>query len=153
MIRTLLWLLAGAVLGGIIHIVVILALPIFATQDVWTRITALGAVEKAMVLPAPALGEPNPLRLGNSYGVLISGPGNGLQAGVVSTHVLDAGSTGETDELIFAAPFIDDTIAPDLMVTTGRLKRIERRAIIDTIIPNGAYFSVTLVPEAPELFR
>ncbi|MFD1944957.1 DUF1254 domain-containing protein [Paradevosia shaoguanensis] len=81
MIRTLLWLLAGAVLGGIIHIVVILALPIFATQDVWTRITALGAVEKAVVLPAPALGEPNPLRLDPdmAYAVcqvdLSSGPG------------------------------------------------------------------------------
>ncbi|GGF15503.1 membrane protein [Youhaiella tibetensis] len=63
MIRTLLWLLAGVLLGGIIHIVVILALPYFATEDVWSRVAALEAVDKPVVLPVPKPGEPNPLRL------------------------------------------------------------------------------------------
>ncbi len=63
MIRTLLWLLAGLLLGGVIHIVTILALPLYATNDVWTRIAALNATDKVVVLPKVAPGEPNPLRL------------------------------------------------------------------------------------------
>jgi len=63
MIRTLLWILAGLLLGGIIHIVVILSLPLFATHDVWSRITELRATDKAVVLPAATPGAPNPLRL------------------------------------------------------------------------------------------
>jgi uncharacterized membrane protein len=63
MIRTLLWILAGLLLGGVIHIVVILTLPALASHDVWTRVTALQATDKAVVLPAIAPGQPNPLRL------------------------------------------------------------------------------------------
>jgi uncharacterized membrane protein len=61
--RTTLWLIGGVLLGAIIHIVVVLILPGFATNDIWTRVTALGAFEKVAVLPAVAAGEPNPLGL------------------------------------------------------------------------------------------
>jgi len=81
MIRTLLWIFAGVLLGGVIHILVILALPSFATQDLWSRISALDAMDKAVVLEVPKPGEPNPLRLdpNMAYAVcqvdLSSGPG------------------------------------------------------------------------------
>ena len=79
--RTLLWLGAGVILGVIIHLAVILSLPGFATRDVWTRISALGAVNKPVVLPAIVPGTANPLRLDPelSYAVcqvnLAAGPG------------------------------------------------------------------------------
>ncbi len=63
MIRTLLWLLGGAILGGIIHIVVILTLPLLAEETAWTRIGALNAQNRIVTLPRPAPGEPNPLHL------------------------------------------------------------------------------------------
>lgn len=71
MIRTLLWLLGGAILGGIIHIVVILTLPALAEDTIWTRITALNAVNNMVVLPQVLPGEPNPLGLDPdlAYGV------------------------------------------------------------------------------------
>ena len=46
MIRTLLWLVAGVVLGGIIHIIVILTLPALAEENVWTRVAALNATNR-----------------------------------------------------------------------------------------------------------
>lgn len=63
MTRILLWIFGGVLLGGIIHIAVILTLPALASQNVWTRVEALNATDKAVVLPAIAPGEPNPLRL------------------------------------------------------------------------------------------
>jgi len=63
MIRTLAWIFAGLVLGGIIHIVVILTLPTLASEGLWSRATALGAAAKTVVLPAVVAGEPNPLHL------------------------------------------------------------------------------------------
>ena len=63
MIRTGLWIFAGLVLGGIIHIVVILMLPALSATAAWDRIEALGPVEGTRVLAAVAAGEPNPLRL------------------------------------------------------------------------------------------
>jgi uncharacterized membrane protein len=61
--RTFLWVVAGIVLGGIIHIAVILALPALATEGLWPRVSALGALNKPVVLAVPAAGEPNPLHL------------------------------------------------------------------------------------------
>ena len=81
MMRALLWIFAGALLGGVIHILMILGLPSFASQDTWSRVMALDALDKAVVLPAPKPGEPNPLRLDPdlAYAVcridLASGPG------------------------------------------------------------------------------
>ncbi len=71
MIRTLLWLLGGLVLGGIIHIVVILTLPALAEDTIWTRITALDARDKMVILPQAMPGAPNPLGLDPdvAYGV------------------------------------------------------------------------------------
>lgn len=63
MIRPLLWLLAGAVLGGIIHIVVILTLPALAEQSLWTRVAEVEADNRMVILPPVRAGEPNPLGL------------------------------------------------------------------------------------------
>lgn len=63
MTRFLLWLLGGVVLGGIIHIVVILTLPRLAEDTVWTRIAALEANDAMVILPPVAAGQPNPLGL------------------------------------------------------------------------------------------
>jgi uncharacterized membrane protein len=62
-IRWLLWIAAGLVLGAIIHIAVILSLPLLITESLWTRISTLDALNRPVVLAAPAAGEPNPLRL------------------------------------------------------------------------------------------
>jgi uncharacterized membrane protein len=53
MIRWLLWLLAGALLGGIVHLVAILILPRTATQDAYTRLTPVAAVNAVTPLPQP----------------------------------------------------------------------------------------------------
>ncbi|SEP77297.1 Uncharacterized membrane protein [Devosia sp. YR412] len=63
MTRALLWLLAGAVLGGIIHIIVILTLPALAEQSVWTRVASIDADNRMAILPPVKAGEPNPLGL------------------------------------------------------------------------------------------
>jgi len=63
MIRTLLWLVGGVVLGLIIHIVVILSLPVLASNTSWDRIMAMGAEDGVVVLPQVIAGEPNPFGL------------------------------------------------------------------------------------------
>lgn len=71
MIRTLLWLVGGVLLGGVIHIIVILTLPLLAEETAWTRIAAIEATNTMTILPPVAPGEPNPLHLDAalSYGV------------------------------------------------------------------------------------
>jgi uncharacterized membrane protein len=63
MIRPLLWVLAGVVLGGIIHIVVILTLPALTEQSLWTRVADIEADNRMVILPPVKAGEPNPLGL------------------------------------------------------------------------------------------
>lgn len=63
MTRFLLWLVGGVVLGGIIHIIVILALPRLAEETVWTRVAALEAGNRMVILPPVEAGQPNPLGL------------------------------------------------------------------------------------------
>ena len=63
MIRTLFYLIGGLLLGGIIHIVAILTLPLLADETAWTRVSALEASNRMLVLPAIGPGEPNPLHL------------------------------------------------------------------------------------------
>lgn len=63
MVRGALWVLAGLVLGGIIHIVVILAMPALAPTQAWDRLMALGADKGIVVLPQVKPGTDNPLRL------------------------------------------------------------------------------------------
>src|SRR5882757_3815105 len=54
MMRWLLWLLAGALLGGIVHLVAVLILPRSATQDAYTRLTPIAPVNAVAPLPQPA---------------------------------------------------------------------------------------------------
>jgi uncharacterized membrane protein len=63
MTRFLLWLLGGVVLGGIIHIIVILTLPRLAEQSLWTRVAEVEADNRMVILPPVQAGEPNPLGL------------------------------------------------------------------------------------------
>jgi len=81
MARFLLWVLFGVILGGLIHLVVILTLPDMASRDLATRLGELDAHENVVVIDAIAAGEPNPLGLDPElvYGVcqlsLQNGPG------------------------------------------------------------------------------
>ena len=63
MIRTLLWLVGGLILGGIIHITAILTLPLLAEETTWSRVSALEANNRMLVLERVAQGDPNPLHL------------------------------------------------------------------------------------------
>lgn len=79
--RFLLSLLAAIILGGLIHLIVILTLPNMATRDIWNRLAAYDAMETMVVLEAVEAGAPNPLGLDPElvYGVcqlaLRDGPG------------------------------------------------------------------------------
>ncbi|WP_417580328.1 hypothetical protein [Pelagibacterium sp.] len=63
MIRLLFWILGGVVLGGLIHLVVILTLPDAAVRDVWHRLEALAPLETVVVLSDLAPGDDNPMGL------------------------------------------------------------------------------------------
>jgi uncharacterized membrane protein len=54
MIRWLLWLLAGTLLGGIVHLVAILILPRSATQDAYTRLAPTSPVNIVVAVPPPS---------------------------------------------------------------------------------------------------
>jgi hypothetical protein len=54
MIRWLLWLLAGALLGGIVHLVAVLILPRTATQDAYTRLAPFAPVNLVVAVPQPS---------------------------------------------------------------------------------------------------
>lgn len=81
MSRLLFWIFGGAVLGGLIHLVVILTLPDAAVRDVWHRLEAMTPLEATLVLDDIAPGEVNPLGLDPAllYGIcrleLGDGPG------------------------------------------------------------------------------
>ena len=53
MMRWLLWLLAGALLGGIVHLATVLILPRTATQDAYSRLAAIAPVNAVAAIPAP----------------------------------------------------------------------------------------------------
>lgn len=53
MIRWLLWLLAGALLGGIVHLIAILILPTTATQDAYSRFASVAPVNKVTAVQQP----------------------------------------------------------------------------------------------------
>jgi uncharacterized membrane protein len=53
MIRWLFWVLGGVLLGGIVHIVTVLGLPRTATQDAYTRLSAIASVNTVASLPQP----------------------------------------------------------------------------------------------------
>ena len=54
MIRFLLWLLGGVLLGGVVHLATILLLPAMATQDAYSRLAPLAPVNKVVPVPAPS---------------------------------------------------------------------------------------------------
>jgi uncharacterized membrane protein len=53
-IRLLLWLLGGVLLGGIVHLATILLLPAMATQDAYSRLAPLAPVNRVVPVPAPS---------------------------------------------------------------------------------------------------
>lgn len=53
MIRWLLWLLAGLILGGIVHLVTVLTLPKAATRDAYARLESTTPVNAFTLLPEP----------------------------------------------------------------------------------------------------
>jgi len=54
MIRWLLWLMGGVLLGGVVHLATILILPQTATQDAYSRLLPLTPVNAVVPLPAPS---------------------------------------------------------------------------------------------------
>jgi uncharacterized membrane protein len=53
-IRFLLWLLGGVLLGGVVHLATVLLLPSMATQDAYSRLVPLTPVNKVVPVPAPS---------------------------------------------------------------------------------------------------
>jgi len=53
MIRGLLWVLAAVLLGGIVHLATVLAMPQTATEDAYSRLVPLTPVNAVAPLPAP----------------------------------------------------------------------------------------------------
>jgi uncharacterized membrane protein len=54
MMRWLLWLVGGTLLGGIVHLATVLALPKAATQDAYARIAVISPVNAVVALPPPS---------------------------------------------------------------------------------------------------
>jgi uncharacterized membrane protein len=54
MIRFLLWLLGGALLGGIVHLITVLALPGLASQDAYSRLAPITPVNQVVPIPTPS---------------------------------------------------------------------------------------------------
>jgi uncharacterized membrane protein len=52
-IRLLLWLIGGVLLGGIVHLATVLMLPRMATQDAYSRLAPLAKVNAVSPIPAP----------------------------------------------------------------------------------------------------
>jgi len=61
--RILLWFVASAGLGLVIHLVVILSMPALAPNSTWSRVAALDTLEKMLVLDDIKPLEANPLQL------------------------------------------------------------------------------------------
>ena len=53
MIRWLLWIVGGILLGGIVHLASVLAMPRAATDDAYSRLVPLTPVNAMVVLPLP----------------------------------------------------------------------------------------------------
>jgi len=53
-IRWLLWLWGGVILGGIVHLASVLIVPRTATQDAYSRIAAVAPVNSVVALPDPS---------------------------------------------------------------------------------------------------
>jgi uncharacterized membrane protein len=53
MIRWVLWILGGVLLGGIVHLATVLAMPRAATQDAYSRLAGVTPVNRMVPLTAP----------------------------------------------------------------------------------------------------
>jgi uncharacterized membrane protein len=53
-IRFLLWLLGGVLLGGVVHLATVLLLPKMATQDAYSRLAPLTPVNRVVPVPHPS---------------------------------------------------------------------------------------------------
>jgi uncharacterized membrane protein len=53
-IRFLLWLLGGVLLGGVVHLATVLLLPRMATQDAYSRLAPFTTVNKVVPVPHPS---------------------------------------------------------------------------------------------------
>ena len=53
-IRWLLLILGGVLLGGIVHLATVILLPRTATQDAYARLTPIAPVNTVVALPAPS---------------------------------------------------------------------------------------------------
>lgn len=53
MIRWFLWLLAGVLLGGVVHLIAVLILPRTATQDAYMRLSAIAQANTVTPVPPP----------------------------------------------------------------------------------------------------
>jgi uncharacterized membrane protein len=56
-IRLLLWIFGGVLLGGIVHLATVLVLPRTATQDAYARLSPITPVNAVVAIPAPAPGQ------------------------------------------------------------------------------------------------
>jgi uncharacterized membrane protein len=54
MIRLLLWILGGTLLGGIVHLATVLILPSLASQDAYSRLAPIAPVNAVAPLPLPS---------------------------------------------------------------------------------------------------
>lgn len=90
MTRTILWIIAGLLLGLFIHIVVVLSLPGLASESAWDKVIRLDTQNQFTVLEQPQSGTPNPLLLDPelAYAVCRIDLSNG--PGVVSGVLPDA---------------------------------------------------------------
>lgn len=53
MIRWLLWIIGGVLLGGVVHLATVLAMPRAATQDAYARLAPIAPLNTMVALPAP----------------------------------------------------------------------------------------------------
>jgi len=113
MIRTGLWILGGLVLGGIIHIVVILMLPALSATAAWDRVSAMSTPGSTQVLPAVTADQPNPLRLDPelAYAVcrLDLGKGPGTVAGTLPQSFWSVAVYGRNGTVIYSTTNRDST--------------------------------------------
>lgn len=71
MTRFFLWTLGGLFLGLIIHLVVILTLPHFASHDLWDQVLARTEPGRIVVLDPVTVGADNPLGLDPAFAVAV----------------------------------------------------------------------------------
>lgn len=71
MMRRVLWVAGGILLGLIIHLVLMLVLPQFTRESTWARVSELNALGKVVVIAHPEDGNPNTLGLDPGMGYAI----------------------------------------------------------------------------------